>query len=185
MKKKLSVQLIAGATSSCTEQDAISRQKSEIFYSIVPDSLNKPMRLQNLVNVLNDINPFHKSLKYTVNPFPVMEIATGPSKYPVKKINGDEVALSPFLNKYLAQAAVRLSDIELAIYNNDVPRLQFGTLVLKNLFLDMSLPSACCLTAHMEELVNENKLREANDVLLAIKKIIAQIVQYIQQLKNY
>ncbi|MGK2864364.1 MAG: hypothetical protein ACSLE0_20705 [Chitinophagaceae bacterium] len=83
---------------------------------------------------------------------------------------------------FLKQVAARLSNIEFAIANYDAHRFQFATYALKGLLINIRMPMACHLALQMEELVKENKSQEANDVLLALKKLIAQEVKHSQQL---
>lgn len=146
----------------------------ETFYPANSASSSKPSGLQYIFNFLNPRNSSYK---------PANHAATGSPVYPVKKINDDYVEFTPSLKDFLKQTALRLSDIEMAIYNYDPFRLRIASVVLKNLFLDMKAPSAFRLMVQLEELARENDYRQANDRLLLIKEFIAKVARYSGQIK--
>jgi hypothetical protein len=163
---------------------ATSRMLTNGFYSTTPNEFSQQVRLQNRsINLFNNNQP-DISIKNSSTFFPALEKGISQAEYPVKEINGELIMLSPSLHKSLKQAAIRLSDVEMSIYNNDLKRLEFATLILKNIFIDINIPSAYRLTLQLEELANENKMKEVYNVLQAIKKIIAMVVHYMQQLTN-
>ena len=184
MKKHLSVQLYAGTKNTGIEHSPFPGLNNELFYSVASDGLSKPIWFQDLVNSFTGNNLLNKFLTLAKNPLSVTEIANLNRKNPVKKINGDEVVLHPLFNAFLKEAAPHLSNIEMAVDNYDLSCLYFDTIALKALLFKIRMPTTYRLIEQMEIDAKENRLKEVNDSLLALKKIIAQIVQYMQMVKD-
>jgi hypothetical protein len=155
MKKNLSVMFSTGTNNMRTERGSFSGPDNEILFTEAPDSFLRPVPLNAFTGIAL-----------------------------VKKKNGNDVAQYPYFNIFIKEAAARLSDIEMAIYNYDVSNLQFSTHSLKSLFFNMSMPTACHMMDKMEELAKENKIREVNNLFLDLKKIIGQLVQYNKEIKD-
>lgn len=156
MKKNLGTLLLTGTNSRRTEQDSFFALNNEILYAEAPDNLRKPA----------PINAFAGMIA------------------PVKKLKGNETAQYPYFNIFIKEAAARLSDIEMAIFNYDLSNLQFSTHTLRSLFFNMPMPTASRMMEQMEELAKENKLRQVNDLFLKLKIIIGQLVRYNKEIKD-
>lgn len=177
MKNNLVAQYSNGTNSTLTGQT------NDLFYPVSPDSLGKQGRLKKIVNNFTDVNLF-KNPNPVSKSFPDLETGNYNAKNMAGKRNGNEIEQSPYFNIFIKEAAARLSDIEMAIYNYDVSNLQFSTHTLKSLFFNMRMPTACHMMDKMEELAKENKIREVNNLFLNLKKIIGQIVQHNREIKD-
>ena len=104
---------------------------------------------------------------------PAIKADTCRYESPVKKINIHKTAFHPFFNVYLKETAACLSDLELAIDNDDTFMFQCAIHSLIDLFSNLSMPAAIGITRQMEEMAAENKFQEAKEQLLKVKKIIA------------
>lgn len=183
MQKAMSVKFLPGTRNMITERDPSSASNVELYYPSAPAGLNRSIGFGDWVNSFRGMNPFIKNKMFVPIPFGSMQTKSCKSEYPAKKINGDEVALNPFLYLSLRQVGARLSDIELAICNKDIHSFQLASDALKNLFLNLRMPATYALITQMEEGAKENKPQEMNGAFLAIKKSIARLVRYIDHLK--
>lgn len=154
------------------------------FYPSAPDEYRQPLQWQSLLNYPNNIHPRHIKLKTGYNLH--TELKETKSRLNITTIKEDdkEVEINNRFIRFVQQVAIRLSDVEMSVLNKDVHQLEFATLILKDLFLDMKLPVVYQLAGQLENLAKENKLSEAKDTLFAIKKLIAKIIQDTPQSKD-
>lgn len=101
-----------------------------------------------------------------------------------KMINGDEVALYPYFNIFLKDIAVHLSNIEMAVMIGELSGIQHDTIALKALLVNMNLLSGSRLADELQKKANENNAPEVSRLLLALKKIIAQVAVHMKRLKE-
>ena len=156
MKKNLGTLHLTGTNNRRTEGGSFITPNNKILYAEAPDNLRWPALLNAFAGIIA----------------------------PVKRIKGNETAPTPSFNVLIKEAAARLSDIEMAIFNYDLFILQFSIHTLKSLFFNMPMPTAFRMMEQMEELAKENQLRQVNDLFLKLKIIIGQLVGYNREIKD-
>ncbi|HLF47434.1 MAG TPA: hypothetical protein VI548_13480 [Chitinophagaceae bacterium] len=183
MKNNLPVQIFAGSNNNSATKD-LSLLKNNSFEATKPQVPYQPVLVQQFFSAPENSRSFYQPFTNTSNSLLTLKTEKFRMKIPGNKNmieEGDQLTL---LNRFMQQSAIRLSDVELAINNEDLQRLEFSTLILKDLFLDMKIPMAYQLAEQLEELAGKNKLTEAGNTLLSIKKIIAREVQRMQELSD-
>lgn len=154
------------------------------FYPCAPDGYRQPLQWQNLLKYPNNNQSLYKILKNSYDLHAELKETKSLLNITTIKEDDKEMKIDTRFIRFVQQAAIRLSDVEMSVLNKDVQHLEFATLVLKDLFLDMKLPVVYQLAMQLEDLAKENKLSEAKDALIAIKKLIAKIIQDSPQSKD-
>ena len=184
MKHSKNVQLYVEPDNTRSENISFSEKANEMIYLPELYSGSKPGQMPCQTDDFYGVNPVEKKIKPGTTLFPVTKAGTCSFESPVKIMNSGNAVSRPFINVYLKETAARLSDIELAIDNYDGFMFQCAIHSLIDLFINMKMPAAVRITRQMEELASENKLQEVLDLMLEIKKIIAQLVKSMGHIKT-
>ena len=94
------------------------------------------------------------------------------------KANFDYYSSWPVNKACLQKTAACLSNIELAIDNQDSRRFLFSLQLLADLFSIMNLEAAKEFTGNLLILAQENKMQDVKNELLKVKKFIAENLKY-------